>query len=119
MGRPKHESHGLQPPSRWKRDREREERERARERETERETEREREAATHHSKNKSRLKIIPCNSQPPFGMRSVSYEVLYTGIRYKTQYVSSVYVYSMYSVTNTERATWSWFGAGIAGGSLI
>ena len=59
-------------------------------------------------------------SQPP-GMRSVSRYEVYTGIRQKTQLVSIVCVYIIYSVTNTERATWSWFGifgAGIAGGSL-
>ena len=42
--------------------------------------------------------------------RVIRYEV-YTGIRYKTQRVLSVFIYSIYSVINTERATWSWFGA--------
>ena len=45
------------------------------------------------------------------------YEV-YTGIRYKTQWVSSVCIYSIYSVTNTERVTWYWLGVAFAWVSL-
>ena len=51
-------------------------------------------------------------------MRIVSRYEVYTGIRYKTQWLSSVWVYSIFSVTNTERATWYWFGATIAWGSF-
>ena len=51
-------------------------------------------------------------------MRRVSRYEVYTGIRYKTQWVSSVCIYSIYSVTSTERATWYWCGVAFAWGSL-
>ena len=51
---------------------------------------------------------------PIWNEKGVKIEV-YTGIRYKTQWLSSVYIYSIYSVTNTERPLGTGLGLGLHG----